>query len=244
MNICLVVVSLQCRLHIHASYSTTMKMNVPMLPLSQPNAVGVILAHGKRHTKKATLIFTLYYEMSKNTFHPYFCRQHWRRGLGSLPWRVRVWRRRLLVAVGPQGPPPLCYPGLWRPPGGNGAHQLTCESNQVNIPECTRWFLHGRIVLSTFSNHLHVVSSAVLCGRFSTDEGQCWHAYNFTDDPLHFSGMDSEPGSRSMNVSLWGYRNDFSKWVVITIDFRKLFSRECRYFAECGWWLVVVNGSN
>lgn len=24
-----------------------MKMNVPMLPLSQPNAVGLILAHGK-----------------------------------------------------------------------------------------------------------------------------------------------------------------------------------------------------
>lgn len=70
--------------------------------------------------------------------------------------------------------------------------------------------------------------------RFSTDEGQCWHTYNFTSDPLHFSGMDSEPGSRSMNVSLWGYRNDFSKWVVITIDFRKLFTRDC----ECvgGRW--------
>lgn len=153
MNICPVVVSLQCRLHIHASYSTTMKMNVPMLPLSQPNAVGVILAHGKRR-KKATFYTLWHYEMSKNTFHPYFCRQHRRRGLGSLPWRVRVWWRRLLVAVGPQGPPPLCYPGLWRPPGGYGAHQLTCESNQVNIPEYTRWFLRCRTVLSTFSNHL------------------------------------------------------------------------------------------
>ena len=68
--------------------------------------------------------------------------------------------------------------------------------------------------------------------RFSTDEGQCWHAYNFTSDPLHFSGMDSEPGSRSMNVSLWGYRNDFSKWVVITIDFRKLLTRDCEYAGE------------
>lgn len=51
----LLVVSPQCRLHIHASYSTTMKMNVPMLPLSQPNAVGLILAHGKRWEKKAAL---------------------------------------------------------------------------------------------------------------------------------------------------------------------------------------------
>lgn len=68
--------------------------------------------------------------------------------------------------------------------------------------------------------------------RFSTDEGECWHTYNFTDDPLHFSGMDSEPGSRSMNVSLWGYRNYLSKWVVITIDFRRLFSRECRLISQ------------
>lgn len=88
----------------------------------------------------------------------------------------------------------------------------------------------------------------ILCpptpSRFSTDEGQCWHTYNFTSDPLHFSGMDSEPGSRSMNVSLWGYKNDFSKWVVITIDFRKLFSRDCEYVGECGWRLVGVTGSH
>lgn len=65
--------------------------------------------------------------------------------------------------------------------------------------------------------------------RYSTDEGQCWHTYNFSKDPFHFSGLDSEPGSRSMNVSLWGYRNDYSKWVVITIDFKKILSRECKY---------------
>ncbi|KAJ3602948.1 hypothetical protein NHX12_030692, partial [Muraenolepis orangiensis] len=63
--------------------------------------------------------------------------------------------------------------------------------------------------------------------KFSTDEGQCWHVYNFTSEPLHFSGMDSEPGSRSMTVSLWGYRADFSKWEVITIDFGRLLDRDC-----------------
>uniref|UniRef100_A0A3Q2Y2G9 Sortilin 1a n=1 Tax=Hippocampus comes TaxID=109280 RepID=A0A3Q2Y2G9_HIPCM len=63
--------------------------------------------------------------------------------------------------------------------------------------------------------------------KFSTDEGRCWRTYNFTSDRFHFSGMDSEPGSRSLNVSLWGYRNDFTKWVVITIDFRNLLSRDC-----------------
>lgn len=37
----------QCEFHIHAAYSMAMKLDVPMLPLSEPNAVGLILAHGK-----------------------------------------------------------------------------------------------------------------------------------------------------------------------------------------------------
>lgn len=37
----------QCSLHIHASYSISQKLNVPMAPLSEPNAVGIVIAHGK-----------------------------------------------------------------------------------------------------------------------------------------------------------------------------------------------------
>lgn len=37
---------LQCSLHIHAAYSIATGLNVPMLPLTEPNAVGLILAHG------------------------------------------------------------------------------------------------------------------------------------------------------------------------------------------------------
>lgn len=37
---------LQCSLHIHASYSISQKLNVPMAPLSEPNAVGIVIAHG------------------------------------------------------------------------------------------------------------------------------------------------------------------------------------------------------
>ncbi|NWT06951.1 SORT protein, partial [Mionectes macconnelli] len=36
----------QCSLHIHASYSISQKLNVPMAPLSEPNAVGIVIAHG------------------------------------------------------------------------------------------------------------------------------------------------------------------------------------------------------
>ncbi|XP_064492144.1 sortilin isoform X4 [Pseudopipra pipra] len=35
----------QCSLHIHALYSISQKLNVPMAPLSEPNAVGIVLAH-------------------------------------------------------------------------------------------------------------------------------------------------------------------------------------------------------
>ncbi|XP_035486895.2 sortilin isoform X1 [Scophthalmus maximus] len=154
----------RCRLHIHASYSTTMKMNVPMLPLSQPSAVGLILAHGSVGDAESSLSPDVYVSDD-----------------GGYSW--------LLALRGPH-------------------HYAILDSG-------------GLLVAVEHTN------SAVNQIKFSTDEGQCWHTYNFTSDPLHFSGMDSEPGSRSMNVSLWGYRNDFSKWVVITIDFRKLFTRDC-----------------
>lgn len=67
--------------------------------------------------------------------------------------------------------------------------------------------------------------------RFSTDEGQCWHVYNFTDDPIYFTGLASEPGARSMNVSLWGYRETVLNqyWVSVTVDFRLLLSRDCEW---------------
>ncbi|XP_010181493.1 PREDICTED: sortilin, partial [Mesitornis unicolor] len=37
----------ECSLHIHASYSISQKLNVPMAPLSEPNAVGIVIAHGE-----------------------------------------------------------------------------------------------------------------------------------------------------------------------------------------------------
>ncbi|GAA6215882.1 sortilin-like [Lates japonicus] len=154
----------RCRFHIHASYSTTMKMNVPMLPLSQPNAVGLILAHGSVGDAESALSPDVYVSVD-----------------GGYSW--------LLALRGPH-------------------HYAILDSG-------------GLLVAVEHTN------SPVNQIKFSTDEGQCWHTYNFTNDPIHFSGMDSEPGSRSMNVSLWGYRNDFSKWVVITIDFKKLLDRDC-----------------
>lgn len=59
------------------------------------------------------------------------------------------------MAVGSQGPPSLCNTGLRRATGGRRAHQLTCQSNQVNITEYIRRFVYSSIVfISVFFNHL------------------------------------------------------------------------------------------
>ncbi|GFR77048.1 sortilin [Elysia marginata] len=50
--------------------------------------------------------------------------------------------------------------------------------------------------------------------KFSTDEGHCWHSYKFTSDPLKFTGLLTEPGGKSMTVSIWGYHKDSKKWTV------------------------------
>lgn len=78
------------------------------------------------------------------------------------------------------------------------------------------------------------VSSAIFkyfVFRLSTDEGQCWKTYNFTELPLFIAGLASEPGTKSLNISVFGYRpedDDQPMWVAVTIDFEHLLTRECK----------------
>ncbi|KAG7494011.1 sortilin-like [Solea senegalensis] len=168
----------KCRLHIHASYSTTLKMNIPDLPHSQPNAVGLILAHGSVGDAESALSPNVYVSDD-----------------GGYSW--------LLALKGPH-------------------HYEILDS--------------GGLLLA-----VEHTNSPVNQIKFSTDEGQCWHTYNFTSDPIYFGAMVSEPGSRAMNVSLWGYRN--RKKVVITIDFRNLFSRDCTEGDYVEWLAHSVDPS-
>lgn len=67
--------------------------------------------------------------------------------------------------------------------------------------------------------------------RFSTDEGQCWNIFNFTDHPIFLAGLASEPGTKTMNISIFGYRpddDDQPMWVAVTVDFEHLLTRECK----------------
>lgn len=154
----------RCRLHIHATYSTSLKLNVPMLPLSQANAVGLIIAHGSVGEGESVLSPDVYISDD-----------------GGYSW--------FFALKGPH-------------------HYAILDSG-------------GLIVAVEHTN------SPINHIKYSVDEGQCWFSFKFTSDPFHFSGLDSEPGSRSMNVSLWGYRSDYSRWVVITVDFRKILNQDC-----------------
>ncbi|MBN3303118.1 SORT1 protein, partial [Amia calva] len=156
-----------CSLHIHASYSISQKLNVPMLPLSEPNAVGLIIAHGSVGDAISVLTPDVYVSDD-----------------GGYTW-ARALRGPHHYAILDSG-------GL-----------LVAVEHSPSLP----------------ISHI----------KFSTDEGQCWHNYTFTSSPLFFTGLASEPGAHSMNVSIWGYRESLlgQYWVSITIDFNDLLTRDC-----------------
>uniref|UniRef100_A0A8C6TJY8 Sortilin 1b n=1 Tax=Neogobius melanostomus TaxID=47308 RepID=A0A8C6TJY8_9GOBI len=151
----------KCSLHLHAAYSVAERLNVPMLPLSEPNAVGLILSHGSVGDAISVMKPDVYVSDD-----------------GGYSW--------IKALDGPHHYAILDSGGL-----------LVAVEHKPN--------------------------------EFSTDEGQCWHEYNFTKEPIYFTGLASEPGARSMNVSLWGYQDSFLSqfWVSFTIDFRELLTRDC-----------------
>ncbi|KAG7332459.1 hypothetical protein KOW79_004293 [Hemibagrus wyckioides] len=156
----------KCSLHIHASYSMSMKLNVPMLPLTEPNALGLIIAHGSVGDAISMLTPDVYVSDD-----------------GGYTW--------LRALEGPHHYAILDSGGLL----------VAVEQNKEPISKL----------------------------KFSTDEGQCWHEYIFTKEPIYFTGLASEPGAHSMNVSIWGYRDYLLSqyWVSVTIDFKELLTRDC-----------------
>ncbi|KAM6295167.1 sortilin [Aegotheles albertisi] len=153
----------ECSLHIHASYSISQKLNVPMAPLSEPNAVGIVIAHGSVGGAISVMSPDVYISDD-----------------GGYTWA------RML-----EGP----------------HHYAILDSGGliVAIP-------HTSQPINTI--------------RFSTDEGQCWYQYRFCPEPIFFTGLASEPGARSMTVSVWGTVLS-RQWVSYTIDFSHLLSRTC-----------------
>ncbi|XP_076022393.1 sortilin-like [Genypterus blacodes] len=157
----------KCSLHIHAAYSISMMLNIPMLPLSEPNAVGLILAHGSVGDAISVMKPDVYVSDD-----------------GGYTWMKAL----------------------------SGPHHYAILDS-------------GGLLVAVEHNKNEAINQI----KFSTDEGQCWGVYNFTEEPMFFTGLASEPGARSMNLSIWGYRDAFlnQNWVSVTIDFRELLTRDC-----------------
>ncbi|KAG9485416.1 hypothetical protein GDO78_008468 [Eleutherodactylus coqui] len=156
----------KCSLHIHAQYSMSQNLAVPLPPMSEPNAIGIVIAHGSVGDAVSIASPSVY--LSDD---------------GGYSWTR--------VLDGPH-------------------HYAILDS--------------GGLIVAIQQSDVPVNTI-----KFSTDEGQCWFLYNFTNDPLMFTGLASEPGARSLNVTVWGYRTGFIRriWMSYTIDFAALLKQSC-----------------
>uniref|UniRef100_A0AAX7U2C5 VPS10 domain-containing protein n=1 Tax=Astatotilapia calliptera TaxID=8154 RepID=A0AAX7U2C5_ASTCA len=157
-----------CNLHIHGEHSRNNHI-VPMVTLSEPAAVGLVIAHGSVGDS-----------LSSSQNPDVFVSSD-----GGYNWRGTL----------------------------RGPHHYTILDS-------------GGLIVAVEAHREGQVKTI----KFSTDEGQCWKLYNFTDQPFFFAGLASEPGTNAMTVSVWGFRPEEDgqpMWVAVTIDFQSLITREC-----------------
>ncbi|KAK5605186.1 hypothetical protein CRENBAI_023332 [Crenichthys baileyi] len=158
----------RCNLHIHGEHSRNNKV-VPMLALSEPSAIGLVIAHG-----------TVGNSLSSSQHPDVFVSSD-----GGYNWIGTL----------------------------RGPHHYSILDS-------------GALIVAVEAHNEGQVKTI----KFSTDEGQCWKSYNFTEQPFFFAGLASEPGTKAMNVSVWGFRPEEDgqpMWVAVTIDFQSLITREC-----------------
>uniref|UniRef100_A0A3P8QUM9 VPS10 domain-containing protein n=1 Tax=Astatotilapia calliptera TaxID=8154 RepID=A0A3P8QUM9_ASTCA len=162
------LIYLSCNLHIHGEHSRNNHI-VPMVTLSEPAAVGLVIAHGSVGDS-----------LSSSQNPDVFVSSD-----GGYNWRGTL----------------------------RGPHHYTILDS-------------GGLIVAVEAHREGQVKTI----KFSTDEGQCWKLYNFTDQPFFFAGLASEPGTNAMTVSVWGFRPEEDgqpMWVAVTIDFQSLITREC-----------------
>ncbi|XP_076015011.1 sortilin [Genypterus blacodes] len=160
--------TVNCNLHIHGEHSRYNRI-IPMLPLSEPTAVGLVIAHGSVGDS-----------LSSSQHPDVFVSSD-----GGYRWRGTL----------------------------RGPHHYSILDS-------------GGLIVAVEAQREGQVKSI----KFSTDEGQCWRSYNFTEQPIFFAGLASEPGTKAMNISVWGYRPEDDAqpmWVAVTIDFQRLITRQC-----------------
>ncbi|XP_053270852.1 sortilin [Pleuronectes platessa] len=173
----------KCNLHIHGEHSRNNQI-VPMLALSEPMAIGLVIAHG-----------TVGDSLSSSQHPDVFVSSD-----GGYNWR-----------------------GILR-----GPHHYSILDS-------------GGLIVAVEAQRKGQVKTI----KFSTDEGQCWKSYNFTEQPFFFAGLASEPGTKAMNVSVWGFRPEDDgqpMWVAVTIDFQSVITRECNNLDYEEWLAHSAGG--
>ncbi|XP_011301031.1 sortilin-related receptor [Fopius arisanus] len=62
---------------------------------------------------------------------------------------------------------------------------------------------------------------------YSTDEGRTWQTYKFNQDMLRVYGLMTEPGENTTVFTMFGSNPGQHKWLIIKVDLRKVFERQC-----------------
>ncbi|CAB3247192.1 unnamed protein product [Arctia plantaginis] len=62
---------------------------------------------------------------------------------------------------------------------------------------------------------------------YSTNEGMEWNSYQFNADDLRIYGLMTEPGENTTTFTMFGSANDQHQWIIITIDLKNTFTRNC-----------------
>ncbi|XP_043284191.1 sortilin-related receptor-like isoform X2 [Venturia canescens] len=62
---------------------------------------------------------------------------------------------------------------------------------------------------------------------YSTDEGKSWKTYKFHDEMLRVYGLMTEPGENTTVFTMFGSMPGQHRWLIIKVDLRKVFERDC-----------------
>lgn len=62
---------------------------------------------------------------------------------------------------------------------------------------------------------------------YSTNEGIEWNSYQFNAEDLRIYGLMTEPGENTTTFTMFGSANDQHQWIIITIDLKNTFARNC-----------------
>ena len=63
--------------------------------------------------------------------------------------------------------------------------------------------------------------------RYSTDEGNSWNRYNFTQSPVRVYGLLTEPGEKTTIFTIFGSYTGRHKWIVVQVNMSNVLGKSC-----------------